>query len=95
MGLERMACVLTLPNLLYNSSSLLFRIPDLPLTLQHPKRAFMRRAIEFEIRLSYHDRILKTLPPVMQEEDANVIAVQTPGPDFEYEEPCTSCPMTL
>ncbi|KIM84002.1 hypothetical protein PILCRDRAFT_819029 [Piloderma croceum F 1598] len=62
-------------------------IPDLSLTLQHPKRAFMRRAIEFEIRLSYHDRILKTLPPVMQEEDAYVIAVQTPGPDFEYEEP--------
>jgi nuclear cap-binding protein subunit 1 len=79
----------------YNSSSLLSRIPDLSLTLQHPKRAFMRRAIEFEIRLSYHDRILKTLPPVMQEEDAYVIAVQTPGPDFEYEEPSTSCPVTL
>lgn len=47
----------------------------------------MRRALEFEIRLSYHDRILKTLPPAMQEEDANVIAAQAPGPDFEYEEP--------
>lgn len=63
------------------------RIPDLVLTGQHPKRAFMRRALEFEIRLSYHDRILKTLPPVMQEEDANVIAAQAPGPDFDYEEP--------
>lgn len=63
------------------------RIPDLALTVQHPKRAFMRRALEFEIRLSYHDRILKTLPSVMQEEDARVIAVQAPGPDFEYEEP--------
>jgi nuclear cap-binding protein subunit 1 len=50
----------------------------------------MRRALEFEIRLSYHDRILKTLPPVMQEEDAHVIATQAPGPDFEYEEPSKS-----
>jgi hypothetical protein len=50
----------------------------------------MRRAIEFEIRLSYHDRILKTLPPVMQEEDAHVIPPQAPGPDFEYEEPSKS-----
>ncbi|KAF7969405.1 hypothetical protein HWV62_27397 [Athelia sp. TMB] len=62
-------------------------IPDLALVGQHPKRAFMRRALEFEIRLSYHDRILKTLPPAMQEEDANVIPGQAPGPDFDYEEP--------
>lgn len=47
----------------------------------------MRRALEFEIRLSYHDRILKTLPDVMQAEDAYVIAAQAPGPDFEYDEP--------
>lgn len=51
----------------------------------------MRRALEFEIRLSYHDRIVKTLPPVMQEEDAHVIAVQAPGPEFEYEEPSKQC----
>jgi nuclear cap-binding protein subunit 1 len=50
----------------------------------------MRRALEFEIRLSYHDRIVKTLPPVMQEEGSHVIAVQAPGPDFEYEEPSKS-----
>lgn len=66
------------------------RIPDLSLTVQHPKRAFIRRALEFEIRLSYHDRILKTLPQVMQEEHAHVIAAQAPGPDFEYEEPSRS-----
>lgn len=47
----------------------------------------MRRAVEFEIRLSYHDRILKTLPEPMQAQDANVIAAQAPAIDFEYEEP--------
>jgi nuclear cap-binding protein subunit 1 len=47
----------------------------------------MRRAVEFEIRLSYHDRILKTLPEVMQAEDAGIIQDQAPGPDFEYDDP--------
>ncbi|KAJ6627344.1 MIF4G like-domain-containing protein [Mycena sp. CBHHK59/15] len=62
-------------------------IPDLSLTVQHPKRAFMRRALEFEIRLSYHDRILKTLPAEMQTPDANTIGEHAPGPDFEYDDP--------
>lgn len=85
MGLERM--VSTLVNLFLCETDHAHRIPDLELVGQHPKRAFMRRALEFEMRLSYHDRILKTLPPVMQEEDANVIPAQAPGPDFDYEEP--------
>ena len=54
------------------------RIPDLPLTVYHPKRAFMRRAVELEIRLSYHDRILKTLPPEMQTPDSEVISETAP-----------------
>ncbi|KAJ7667559.1 armadillo-type protein [Mycena polygramma] len=62
-------------------------IPDLSLTIQHPKRAFMRRALEFEIRLSYHDRILKTLPPEMQAPEGHTIIEQAPGPDFEYDDP--------
>ncbi|KAJ7727907.1 armadillo-type protein [Mycena metata] len=62
-------------------------IPDLSLAVQHPKRAFMRRALEFEIRLSYHDRILKTLPPEMQAPEGNTIGEQAPGPDFEYDDP--------
>jgi nuclear cap-binding protein subunit 1 len=62
-------------------------VPDLALTVQHPKRAFMRRAIEFEVRLSYHDRILKTLPESMHPNNANVIADQAPGPAYEYEDP--------
>ncbi|KAF8450945.1 MIF4G like-domain-containing protein [Boletus edulis BED1] len=61
-------------------------VPDLALVEQHPKRTFMRRAIEVEIRLSYHDRILKTLPESMQT-DPSVIAAQPPGPSFEYEDP--------
>ena len=43
----------------------LHRVPDLALSEQHPKRTFIRRALEFEIRLSYHDRVLKTLPEPM------------------------------
>ncbi|KAG6375040.1 MIF4G like-domain-containing protein [Boletus reticuloceps] len=61
-------------------------VPDLALVEQHPKRTFMRRAIEVEVRLSYHDRILKTLPESMQS-DPSVIAAQPPGPSFEYEDP--------
>lgn len=55
--------------------------------MQHPRRAFMRRAVEFEIRLAYHDRILKTLPEAMQGSDAYTIAEQAPGPAYDYEEP--------
>lgn len=47
----------------------------------------MRRAIEFEIRLAYHDRILKTLPESMQTKEAYVIADQAPSPAYEYEDP--------
>ncbi|RDB17017.1 Nuclear cap-binding protein subunit 1 [Hypsizygus marmoreus] len=64
-------------------------VPDLALTVQHPRRAFMRRALEFEIRLSYHDRILKTLPEAMQAPDAFTIAEQAPGPNFEYDDPAS------
>lgn len=67
------------------------RVPDLVLTVQHPKRAFMRRAIEFEIRLAYHDRILKTLPESMQDQNAYVISEQAPGPAYEYEDPSGFC----
>ncbi|KAH7888158.1 MIF4G like-domain-containing protein [Phlebopus sp. FC_14] len=61
-------------------------VPDLALTDHHPKRSFVRLALEFEIRLSYHDRVLKTLPEPMQT-DVTVICDQAPGPEFEYEDP--------
>lgn len=64
----------------------MFRVPDLALPVQHPRRAFMRRAIEFEIRLAYHDRILKTLPQDMQSPDAYTIAEQAPGPAYTYDD---------
>ena len=63
-----------------------FRLPDLSLPVQHPRRAFMRRAVEFEIRLSYHDRIMKTLPESMQSSDAYIISEQAPGPAYEYDD---------
>ncbi|KAJ3570164.1 hypothetical protein NP233_g4582 [Leucocoprinus birnbaumii] len=62
-------------------------VPDLALAPQHPKRAFTRRVVEFEVRLAYHERIFKTLPPQMQEPEAFVIAEQGPAPAFEYEDP--------
>lgn len=63
-----------------------FRLSDLSLPVQHPRRAFMRRAVEFEIRLSYHDRIMKTLPESMQSSDAYIISEQAPGPAYEYDD---------
>ncbi|KAG5221493.1 Nuclear cap-binding protein [Salix suchowensis] len=51
-------------------------IPDLSLDLQHPRRTYMRRAIEFEIRLAYHERIHKTLPPEMQDPASLTISEQ-------------------
>ncbi|TFK74356.1 hypothetical protein BDN72DRAFT_886358 [Pluteus cervinus] len=62
-------------------------VPDLALATQHPRRCFMRRAVEFEMRLAYHDRILKTLPEAMQSADAHVIAEQPSRPNFEYDDP--------
>lgn len=51
----------------------------------------MRRAVEYEIRLSYHDRVLRILPPRMAETDAQVISEEAPGPEFEYEETGALC----
>ncbi|KAL4241306.1 Nuclear cap-binding protein subunit 1 [Abortiporus biennis] len=62
-------------------------IPDLTLCVQHPKRVFMRKAVDCEIRLSYYDRILKTLPEPMQSVDAQVMPEESPGPVYEYDDP--------
>jgi len=74
-----------LHNSLFNKTNK-FRIPDLALSTRHPKRTFMRHAVELEVRLSYHDRILKTLPPGMQVPEAGVISELAPGPDYEYDD---------
>lgn len=47
----------------------------------------MRRAVDLEIRLSYYDRILKTLPEPMQHPDIKMVPTQAPGPDYEYDDP--------
>lgn len=60
-------------------------VPDLALDESHPKRAFMRRALELEIRLSYYDRIMSTLPEPMQSSTAGVMPSEAPGYEFEYE----------
>jgi len=86
MGLEGMVSLLVGIDFLLTDSC--YRVPDLSLAVQHPKRAFIRRVVEFEIRLAYHERIFKTLPPPMQEPDAFVISEQAPVPAFEYEDPC-------
>lgn len=63
------------------------RIPDLELPAYHPKRAFIRRVIDLETRLAYHDRIVKTLPEDFVAAGANCVPESAPGPDFEYEDP--------
>jgi nuclear cap-binding protein subunit 1 len=45
----------------------------------------MRRVVELEIRLAYHDRIMQTLPEPMLEKDAGVISAEPPEPVWPYE----------
>lgn len=61
-------------------------IPDLELPAAHPRRAFMRRVVDLEIRLAYHDRILQTLPDPMLEKGANVVSDDAPDPVWVYED---------
>ncbi|KAF9268370.1 hypothetical protein L218DRAFT_977625 [Marasmius fiardii PR-910] len=64
-------------------------IPDLDLSPQHPKRTFIRRVLELEIRLSYYDRITKTIPEEMRVEGAECLPVEAPGPNYEFDDPAT------
>ena len=85
MGVEGMVRLSLLPVL--HSAKSRDRVPDLALPAQHPKRIFVHRALELEIRLSYYDRILKTLPQPFQEPSAGAMPDQAPGPTYEYEDP--------
>jgi len=60
------------------------RIPDLELPSAHPRRAFIRKVVDSEVRLAYHDRILQTLPEPMQAKEAEVIG-EDPQPNWPYE----------
>ncbi|KAH9843775.1 MIF4G like-domain-containing protein [Rhodofomes roseus] len=61
--------------------------PDVSLSARHPKRRFVRKALEYEIRLSYFDRILKTLPEAMQTPEAQCMPEEAPGPEYDYDDP--------
>ena len=70
------------------------RIPDLQLSAQNPRRGFMRKAVEYEIRLAYYDRISRTLPEDLQNPEAQILPGQAPGPDYEYDDP-GSCHLSV
>lgn len=50
----------------------------------------MRKAVEYEIRLAYYDRISRTLPEDFQNPEAQILPDKAPGPDYEYEDPGSS-----
>ena len=45
----------------------------------------MRRVVESEVRLAYHDRVMQTLPEAMLAEGAAVISAEPPEPFWPYE----------
>ena len=45
----------------------------------------MRRVVELEVRLAYHDRIMQTLPEALLVEGAGVISAEPPEPVWPYE----------
>ena len=45
----------------------------------------MRRVVELEVRLAYHDRIMQTLPESMLAEGSGVISAEPPEPVWPYE----------
>lgn len=52
----------------------------------------MRRVVDLEVRLAYHDRILQSLPEPMLEEGAGVISKESPDPTWVYEQKGTLHP---
>jgi nuclear cap-binding protein subunit 1 len=44
----------------------------------------MRRVVDLEVRLAYHERIADSLPEAMKEEGAGVISVEAPDPVWSY-----------
>lgn len=50
---------------------------------KHPKRVFVKRTIELEIRLSYYDRVKNMTPPELLE--TGVVAEDAPRASYAYE----------
>ncbi|GAA5895142.1 hypothetical protein JCM6882_008291 [Rhodosporidiobolus microsporus] len=59
--------------------------PDMDVSEKHPKRVFVKRVIELEVRLSYFDRIKNTLPEALL--DTGVVPDDSPGPEYAYDSP--------
>jgi nuclear cap-binding protein subunit 1 len=57
---------------------------DLSLPAAHPKRAFIDRLLELEVRLSYFDRIKGTLPDAYK--SGGFMAGEAPAPHFTYDD---------
>jgi nuclear cap-binding protein subunit 1 len=45
----------------------------------------MRRVVDLEVRLAYHERVADSLPEAMKEEGADVISSEPPDPSWPYE----------
>ncbi|GAA5927562.1 Sto1p [Sporobolomyces koalae] len=56
---------------------------DMEVSDKHPKRVFVKRVIELEVRLSYYDRIKGTVPEVMLE--TAIMPDDAPGPEYDYD----------
>ncbi|KAK4056523.1 Nuclear cap-binding protein subunit 1 [Microbotryomycetes sp. JL221] len=57
--------------------------PDMDeVNINHPKRVFVQRTIELEVRLSYYDRIKGTLPDELL--DTNVVSEEAPAANYEF-----------
>lgn len=56
---------------------------DMEVSDKHPKRVFVKRVIELETRLSYHERIKGTIPESMLE--TAVMSEDAPGPEYDYD----------
>ncbi|EJU06060.1 hypothetical protein DACRYDRAFT_60601 [Dacryopinax primogenitus] len=59
-------------------------VSDISLPPAHPKRKFMRRAIELEVRLAYFDRIVQALPPPIREPEAGIVPEEAATAQFEF-----------
>lgn len=59
------------------------RAPDMNVSTKHPKRVFVKRTVELEIRLSYYDRVKNMMPPVLL--DTGVVAEDAPSASYAYE----------
>ncbi|KAI5475967.1 nuclear cap-binding protein subunit 1 [Pseudohyphozyma bogoriensis] len=59
--------------------------PDMDPGAKHPKRVFVERTIDLEVRLSYYDRVQGTIPQVLL--DTGVMDNDAPGPHYAYEDP--------